>query len=248
MSKPFYSLNSDKLSAFDRLISKDGFYEPIANMYFKDINDVDAETRQNSKKFIREHLVYSTLINQLKAIKLGNALNRRFGIYGWYNGRVVGSIVYTEILDNPHGYGRNDFKYTKIVFPEFTKSRQSRSLTACWMHCLFLSGLANRTYAYVRRGNSEGFVLDQLDPTLPCLSIRYERDNPNYLTYVSIPQYLQINGARFVILELDGNKYRNMDFEHYMQVSGMSAKKARNILYELDRAVGLVKEEISKNG
>ena len=106
-------LESDSLSVFNRLICEEVQVAP--GMVYKDVNDVDKETRLLTKRLFRDNETWKTVRDKLRLIPSeGLTIGRRYCIYGWHGRQLVGRVVFTENLNHPDGYGCKDFQQAKL--------------------------------------------------------------------------------------------------------------------------------------
>ncbi len=98
-------LSSEKLSIFDRLIPKEGL-NIYPNVWYYDVNDITPEVRIETKRFFYNDPSYKELRERrLGGLSIGSDIGNRFCSYVYKDNKSLGNLVYTELLDNPHGYG-----------------------------------------------------------------------------------------------------------------------------------------------
>jgi hypothetical protein len=232
------SMLSDGLSEFDRLIPEGGICVYPEVWYF-DVNDIPIKERISSKRFFREDPDYRRLYDHRNLIFKGEKTGRRFCAYIYRDLEAVGNIVFTEVIDNPHGFGKNDFSYHKWIFPKYRKTKYSRYAISDLIHMLFISGIARRIYVYtLARKDSEGHPLwERIDFSLPCASIIYDSDGPETQKYIFLKQEFQTPWATYLLLEFNGDIYRSMDLKKYfMAAPGRDEKIVERWLKEMNEA------------
>jgi hypothetical protein len=229
---------SDSLSQFSRLIPSDGL-KVYPDVWYFDVNDIPPEVRLKTKIFFREDVSYKELYQRRTAINKGSRHGRRFCIYIKKDEENLGNIVFTEILDNPDGYGPGDFIYHKWIFPKFRGSKYSRYASADAMHMMFKSGVANRLYTYVPATNRliSGSFFDRVDRSLPCMSEIYPTDGPDLQKYIFVRKNFETPFGIYMLVEFNGRIYRQMDlFNYFMATHGRKEETVRLWLIEMGRA------------
>lgn len=235
-------LDPNKFNTFSRLIPARGIY--IApKLLYKDVNDVDISERSACKTICGQDPGYRVLMNMGQYIAKGNIYDRRFCVYIYNDKDLIGNIVFTEILDNPHGYTKRDFFYVKWILPEYQHTKYSRYAIGDMIHILFKSNIANRLYVYMpARDVKSDFFFDQIKEDCPCCSKRYPSDNANVQKYIISKGITATFPVKYVLIEFNGDIYRNMDLEEYLMAGGHRKIEAvRAWLKEMDFAVEEVK-------
>ena len=244
------SIQSDQLSQFHRLLPEGGVTIRIYdNIVFVDVNDLDRNERLRSKVYLREDKFYSVMLNEMKGIKRGSIIDRRYCVYVRKGSQYIGRGILTEFLDNPNGYGKNDFNYTKLVYPEFVGGIYSRYLTSTILYMMLRSNAAKTIYAYLRANPNADchntFFLNRIDRTQPCVPLIHPGDSQDVQKFAIIRA--EIGRLRFAVLyllvEYNGDIYRAMD--QYDYISGATGstnrEKIMELISELDILVELVK-------
>jgi RimJ/RimL family protein N-acetyltransferase len=228
---------SDKLSTYNRLIPREGL-EVYPGVRYVDATDTDPETRNAAKKFFfADDKQYTQLLHDRKYIYKGSSVGRRYCVYIFKGDDVLGNIVFTELLDNPHGFGDDDFAYSKYIYPKYQRTKYSRYALSDLMHFFFKSGLAKRLYAYVPAPNSGKTFWERVDRSLPCMSELYTTDGPELQTYISVKESFRTPVGNYDLIEFDGKKYNEMDlFKYFMTSPGRDEETVRRWMKEMDEA------------
>lgn len=226
----------------NRLIGPEGLY--IYPLTYKDVNDASEEERNRHKDFFAQSEAYKRI---RQGLNVGSKTNRNFCVYAYKGPEFVGSTIMKEFLDNPDGYGENDFLYTKWVYPAFEQSKESRHMSGDLFHMLFMSGLAKRMYSYTpgRADAVSKFFFDRVDSSSPCIPNRYATDNIMLQKYISVSKEIDVDGKFYVILNMDGDTYRSMDHLAYLMAPGGPARtqeKCEEWLKQMDLAAEVVKK------
>lgn len=147
----------------------------------------------------------------------GNQVSRRFRVFVFQEWKMAAIYTFKEILDNPHGYGTNDFLYEKYLFPEYRQSILIRFSSADLIYFMFKSGLAKGLYCYVQLKDVEDKKLWELIdiPANPCLPRIYKSDGPEIQKYMTIDKIIDTEKGKFGILNMDGEVYNSMDLAAY---------------------------------
>ena len=152
-------------------------------------------------------------------ISKGTQRSRKFRFFAYHDWKLMAAYTYTEILDNPDGYGKGDFYHERYIFPEYRKSFLVRFASADIIYFMFKSGLAKRFYSYLqlKTQGAEGKLLwDLIDiPANPCMPLILKNDGPEVQTYLFITKKMDTEKGRFGILETNGNLFNNMDLGAY---------------------------------
>lgn len=216
------SLNLDKalrqkdLYKFQRFIPKEGLVRVHPGITYKDANDVSEDIRWDNRHYIVENPIWNKLVQLSKLIDKGSQVGRRYCVYCYRGEGLIGRIILTEILDNPDGYGKNDFLYNKMIYPEFEHSHWSRSVSGDIFHVTFESGLANNLYAYIPKAEhpkDSNFFYDLIDKTLPCFPKTLPGDGPDTQKYIIVKKIYPSH----VLVEYNGEIYRSMNQYDYMK-------------------------------
>lgn len=231
-------IDSPRVSKFHRLLPPGGVPLPAYRLVLIDVNDVPEWMRLRSKLYLRNSPAYGPMLKEMQHIKRGDIINRRFCIYAYTQGKkgepekVVGRAILTEFLDNPYGYGIGDFSYTKLVFPKFHKTMQSRYLTSTVLYLAFESGLAKNVYAYLRANPKAtgSFFLERIDRNQPCVPVIHPTDGPDVQKYVKIKAEVQIppDKTMYLLVEYNGDLYRSMDKQEYL-LRSLGAQDRENV-------------------
>lgn len=238
-------LSNDSLSKFNRLIPEHGLIISPGLLY-RDVNDVSPEERLAQKQFFRNDVEYKTIYERRDLVPKGSQIGRRYCAYVNKDENQLGSMVFTEILDNLHGYGKDDFHYHKWIYPKYRRSKYSRYISADLTHLMFMAKIANHLYCYPPgREGKDTFFLNKIDTSLPCISIIYPHDGPDVQEYVFVRQEFNTPVGIYILLEFDGNLYRKMDKVRYMTANPKFSKEVVIAwLHEMDEAANIVKDTI----
>jgi hypothetical protein len=242
------SLEVSGLSEFDRMIPKEGLLI-LPGVLYIDVNDVRPDERLASRKMFYEDEEYQPLYLNRKAIwKGGNLIGRRYCAYVYKDGSYVGNVVYTEKLDNPHGYGKDDFTITKWICKPYRRTKYSRYASGDLNHMLFRSGVVKRLYTYIRLIPEDpgSGLWTRIDFSMPCIGKLYDTDGPKVQKYISIKNSFQTPNGKYAIMELDGEIYRNMDLIEYLVAGGpnRTRESMEEMLICMDNAAEVVKRTI----
>jgi len=238
-------IESSRLSSFDRLLPSEGTtIYPGVN--YRDVNDISANVRRGVKQVFRYDSVYQKLHNQGYSISKGSKIGRRYCLYATSvkDEDIIGTIILTEYLDNPDGYGRDDFWYNKWIFPRYRQQHESRCVSGDTMHMMSLSGVANHLYCYPYSKSRNNFALFRHDRSLPCASPIYDSDGPEIQSYIIVrKEFDTIYGPRF-LMEMNCEMYRTMDRVAYMKTGSRSLERVLTALRDMDQAAELVKKTV----
>lgn len=217
------------LEAYKRWIPKDGI-EIYPNIKYLDINDVSQEERKNTREYFWEDKEYKELKRRNIYVNKRGIVNKRIGAYIYKEGRSLGTILGWEVIGNLDGYGEGDFSYSKLIYPKFRHTKYSRYASADFMHMAFVSGLVNRfyTYAPAKEDNSD-FFYDVMDiDSIPCAGSRFESDGVKVQKYIIIKKFFDTPAGKVVLVEFNGDIYRNMDLKEYMHMVPERSDKVVN--------------------
>jgi hypothetical protein len=224
------------LTKWDRLIPEQGI-NIYPNVTYRDANDISEDIRLKSSDDILSDPLQNRLQEQRKVIKSGTKFDRKYSIYVYQMNKLIGIWILREPLDNPHGYGKDDFHFVKYIYPEFRHTRFVRYASADLMHMLFISRKANRLYSYLPCISTESkFYMDKADPTLPCLGKRFGSDGVDVQKYIIVKEEILASSGNYIILEFNGDIYRSMDLGTYMRVHGRSDEVIDRWIKEMDGA------------
>jgi len=112
------------------------------------------------------------------------------------------------------------------------------------IHMMFMSGLANRLYSYVKAvDGAQGSFYDRVDRSSPCIGIVYSTDGPNVQKYKRVIRDLHTEHGNYILFENVGDIYRKMNLkEYFMTPPGRKEKIVDRWLIEMDDAARKVKE------
>ena len=116
-------------------------------------------------------------------------------------------------------------------------------MSADLIHILFKSGLAQKIYMYVPTDKPSGTFWERVDKTMPCTGIMYKTDGPETQKYISIVNEFLTSKGLYILVELNGDKYRNMDMYSYLMAPpGRTTEVVERWILEMDLAASIVKE------
>lgn len=233
---------SQNLRTFDRLIPSNGIIISPDILYL-DVNDVPTEERLKQRNILMSWEINKNLLERSKAIYKGSDINRQFCVYTYKSGKPMLHIHFTEILDNPHGYGKNDFLMHKIVFPDFMGSKYVRYAGGDMIHMMFVSNLANRLYVYTPaiKSNSKIFI-ERIQPNIPCVGVTFPSDK-TAIIYASIKMEFDTEAGHYILVEFNGDIYRSMDIKSYLMAPpNRTEEKVNRWIEEMNRAASLLRE------
>ena len=196
------------------------------DILYKDVNDVLTKERTDTELFFHTYAAY-----RRRPLFKGNWVPRQYCAYIYKNDKLLGCILSHEILDNPDGYGEEDFEFFKLLYPDYRNTKYARYMTADFLHIMFMSDIAKRLYAYVpSKLTMSKYFFDVMDThQMPCVGVRFSSDNLEVQKYIKISKTFVVGEQSYAIVEFDGDTYREMDLVNYM-----SAVPGRN-LQILDR-------------
>ncbi len=236
-------MNYKELSPFTRFIPKDGL-TIFPNLTYRDVNDISEKERFSTKRIFGEDPEYRVLNNMGSYIPKGKKYKTRLCTYVYEGANHIGNIMFTEFTDNPNGYKVNDFHYVKWIQEVYRHTKHSRYVIGDLVHMLFKSGIANRLYSYMPAQETEStFFFDQIGQDAPCVSKRYPSDNPDVQKYIISRGIVADFPVKYVLIELNGDIYRNMNLEEYLMAApNRRIEDVRKWLVEMDKASEIVKE------
>jgi len=203
-----------RTTAVTRLIPTGGlFIEP--NVWYYDHYDVSADEVKSKRKFFDEDEQYKDLSSRISSIRRGTTIGRKFSVYVTREGEKIGNIEFVEYLDNPDGYGKDDFMAIKWIYPNFRNTKYSRYAAADLIHFLFKSGIAKRIYHYTPVKSLVGNYYTMVDARLPCVGKIYPEDGP-VQQYFFIRKTMETPSDKFALVEFNGESYLNMDLKQYI--------------------------------
>lgn len=233
---------TDVLVQFDRLLPIGGVCV-YPEVRYIDSNDVSVETRLELKRFLRNNESYKQLLSYRECLLGGTQTRRKYGIYVYRKEDLIGALTLVEILDNPEGYGENDFYFGKIIWPKYRYTKYSRYAASDLFHMVFKSNLANNLYSYFLvdpKTTGETFW-DRVDRSMPCLGILYSTDGPDVQKYMILKKEVPARDKKFMLLEFNGDIYRSMDLKSYfMNSPGRTEEVVDKWLKEMDGAANKV--------
>lgn len=231
---------------YDRLLPKEGICV-YPNVWYYDVNDIPEETRVYIVYGFEIDSVYKKLREENKVIYKGSIIGRRYCVYVYRNDNLVGIIILKEILDNPHGFREGDFFSAKWICPKYRNTKYSRYAMSDVIHMMFMSGLANSLYSYVKAiEGTQGSFYDRVDRSSPCLGIIYSTDGPDIQKYKKVVRELHTEHGDYILTENVGNVYRKMNLKKYFMIPpGRKEEVVDKWLKEMDEAARKVKEVIN---
>jgi len=242
-------LRSKKLTQFSRLIPEEGI-KIYPSIQYIDSNDVSEEERRTTKEFFSNDSQYLVTMNFASCVPKGKKVGRQYCVYAHRldNGDAIGNVKFNEVLDNPHGFGENDFHYVKWIFPQYRYTKYSRYIIGDLIYLLFMAGVANRLYVYVplkKDIDNSKFWMGNVDKLLaPCLSRQYDSDSNEVQKYIKVNQIVPGFKVDYMLLEFNGDIYRNMDHRAYLSaVPGRSKETVDRWLEEMNEAALLINNQ-----
>ena len=233
------------LNNFQRFIPTTGI-QIYPDIYYYDINDIKEKTRIYYKQFFEFDKEYKPLTQRGRKMNRGSNINRKYCSYVYKKKSLIGLILFFEYLDNPDGYGKNDFRYTKLIMPKYRRTKYSRYAGADLVHLIFVSGLANRLYTYNVANKTSGTYIDRIDLSAPCMGKVYSTDGP-VQEYMKITKDIETPYGPYVILEFNGEIYNNMNLKKYfMAVPGRTEELADKWIKQMNEAAIIMKNTIEK--
>lgn len=233
------------MTSFNRFIPPGGI-RIFPDIYYYDINDIREKTRTYYKNFFDRDNDYKTLSKRGKKIPHGSDINRKYCSYVYKKENLIGLILFFEYLDNPHGYGLNDFRYTKLIMPEYRKTKYSRYAGSDMIHMILVSGIAKKLYTYSVANKQTGTYLDRIDLNAPCMGKVYPTDGP-VQEYMRITKDIETPYGPYVILEFNGDIYNKMDLKKYfLTVPGRTEDLAVKWIIQMNEAAEIMKNTIKE--
>ncbi len=150
-------------------------------------------------------------------INIGKEFGKTFRIYVFLNSQVIIIESLFEILDNPDGYGHEDFLLQNYIFPCYRQTKYVRWANSDLFYLMFHSGLAKRIYTYIKSKDSvSSNPFQKIDLSeSPCVAKIYPSDGPLIQKYISIPKTINTNKGDYSIMEFNGSEYLKMDHKEY---------------------------------
>ena len=238
-----------ELSKFDRLLPEEGI-EIYPNILYRDVNDVDAQIRSETKQYFKNDPSYGALLDHSHLITKGSKTGKRYCVYIDKGPTTLGNLVYTEILDNPHGMGQGDFLLHKWIYPEFRGTKYSRYASADLIHMLFISGAAKRLYFYIPLGKGKAFwdKMRANQDLIPCLPKLYAHDGPDVQKYMYVKEEIDTEWRAYSLVVVDGELYKAMDLRAYMNaIPGRTPEVVERWITEMNAAAEKVKESYGRS-
>lgn len=241
--KQMSNLYSSKLTEFLRILKYP--VEIYPDIKYIDANDVDVNLRRRVKRDLAHDPDYVVARNFGSFLPRGEKLDRKHCVYVFKGDDIIGNIKFVEILDNPHGYGKDDFHYSKFVYPKYRFSKYSRYMIGDLIHMLFMSNYAKRLYVYVPLRNEydiNNYWMHNLDlEILPCMSEVYETDSSETIPYIKAKDIIRAFKKMYQLIEFDGDIYRKMDHKKYLSnVPGRSEEVINRWLIEMNNATSAI--------
>lgn len=236
-----------RLNNFNRFIPKNGI-QVYPNVRYYDINDISEKTRLYYKQFFEKDKEYKPLTHRGRKMARGTIISRKYCSYVYKKENLIGLILLFEYLDNPDGYGKNDFRYTKLIMPEYRGTKYSRYCGADIMHMVFTSNFIKRLYTYAVANKKHGTYVDRIDLKAPCMGIVYPSDG-SIQEYMKITKSLETPYGPYVILEFNGDLYNNTDLKKYfLAAPGRTEELADKWIKQMNLAASIVKKTIKEQG
>jgi len=246
--------NEIKLYRFAKFIPKSGICV-YPKVWYYDANYIPDDVRKAHKHFFHTDNEYKEQFDRkpycywinLDAKQIGT----RYCAYIYRKDVCIGSIYFTEHFDNPDGYTKKgDFQLNKWIYPEFRRTIYSRYALGDLIHMLFISGLANRLYAY-QEAREDWKVQEELwqriDNTTPCRGIKFPSDTPEVRPYIRCVKMIHTKVRDFVLTEFNGDIYRSMDLKKYLMAPpGRTKEVVDRWIVEMNEAAEKVRKEVNR--
>lgn len=237
-----------KVKKSDRLIPKGGLgiycTKDQPQIWYYDSNDMPDEYRREQFQFFQDDSVYK--VNRSRYLKINRGeQNRKFRVYVFKKDDPIAIIVLNENLNNPLGYGRNDFDHWKWVYPRYRNTKHSKYAMGDLIHMMFMSEVADLLYTYVPsvKGTTGTNFFERVDRGAPCVGKVFSSDGPQTQKYITVRHNITIDEKDFIIVEYNGNIYRSMDrMAYFMAPPGREEASVIKMMEEMDRAAQKVKE------
>jgi len=184
----------------------------VASLTFIDVNDIADE--EKVQKIVRDDPTYVAINKIHRSIPKGK-IGQSMQCYVKDKQSTIATVTFKEYLDNPDGYGKGDFSYEKWITEPFQGTTISRLISSMLFRFIFMSGLANRLYAYVPVFSDKGDFWEALgEKHIVCNSMIGERDSK--LPYIQVVKTISTNAGKCFLVEFDGSKYNAMDHDKYL--------------------------------
>lgn len=231
------------LNKFHRFIPTKGI-KIFPDILYVDINDISEEKKFFYKNFFESDKDYEPLAKKGREIPHGSNIDRKYCSYVFKKDSLIGIILFFEYLDNPDGYGKDDFRYTKLIMPEYRKTKYSRYAGSDMIHMILVSGIAKRLYTYSVENKKTGTYIERIDLNAPCMGKVYPTDGP-VQQYMLISKEIKTVYGNYVILEFNGDIYNSMNLKKYfLTVPGRTEQLAEKWIKQMNHAAELMKNTV----
>lgn len=239
----------EHLSLFSRLIPEEGV-KVYPGIWYVDVNDIPRGLRISTKEFFFTDKMYGPSVSPdvQVVIQKGNKRGTRYCVYAFLLGKPVGNIIFQEYLDNPHGYGKNDFLYHKWIYPDYRHLKESRYIISDLMHIMFVSGAAARLYCYLNMTDEDAPVWKRaLEYNMPCRGVVYGTDSSLNKTCVAWKNVFKKRDRPDVaLMEMSRDSYLKMDLKaHLLKPPHRTEKVVDRWLKEITDASHKVEEQLN---
>jgi len=199
---------------FDRLLPSEGILIPHGKYgvcAYMDINDLPSTFSETVNQYRKSELPVGGSHHILK----GSTVGKRYRFFSFHDARLVGMYTYHEFLDNPYGYGKEDFFSDRYILPEYRQSLIARFITSDITHFLFTSGLVKKAYTYLKL-NSDGMFIRRNDrEDAFCLNLYYPSDGEETQNYLKLISVIKTEKGQYGIWESNATIYLEMDLVKY---------------------------------
>lgn len=241
---------SDLSNNIQRILPPNGIII-YPNIRYIDAHDMEPEVRKEASKYFHSDPEYKTMVEAEEELRLMDSpITRQFVVYVFKGDCPLGVIKYKNHSNHPEGYGPNDFRLVKAIYPPYRRTKYSRYASADLTHMLFYSTLAQNIYVYqkIKKEKANEFMsfFAGNEPDAPPCSIPpFENDGPNVQKYISIKTIYDISDKAYsiVLYHFDGDKYRAMNLRKYLTTPEIRKPELVDLwIQEMNRAAELVRQ------
>ena len=174
-------------------------------------------------------------------IPRGEKIGRCFKVYGAIDSDPVGVFIFTEYLDNPFGYGKDDFHFSQYVIPKYSGALALRMSHGDLYYIAFKSEVANNLYSYVKVKEDAKDLkeFNRLDLDVSNNVGLKHTDTYEDVKYIRLDRLFNTEKGLFGILHMDGRVFRSMEVLDYWAsvVKNTNPEKLLFHKAQLDRIV-----------
>lgn len=234
-----------ELRTYDRLIPAGGLElqnfdaGTTYNIKHVDGNDIDTIVRSDIENRLYNEPATPEFMEH-RQIDKGTIFGKQHLVYSYVDGNFVLYARYLEILDSPHGYGEKDFLSERWVHPDYRGTKFVRMLATELASILFLSGVANHVYGFMKT--------EKTDKSLPesslntCSFYNLGKDEHPSLVFVQVPKLISTDAGWFAVVELDGGAFRALSLKNFIyEFYGYDLETVNKRYDSIMSAVGKVK-------